>query len=60
MGNMIEETDAKVEELRENARKMRSAGEQAMEILGALGEVNQQTKDAIAVIAKQTDVTSVR
>ena len=58
MGNMIEETDAKVEELRENARKMRSAGEQAMEILGALGEVNQQTKDAIAVIAKQTDVTN--
>ena len=37
---------------------MRSAGEQAMEILGALGEVNQQTKDAIAVIAKQTDVTN--
>ena len=58
MGNMIEETDAKVEELRENARKMRSAGEQAMEILKALGEVNQQTKDAIAVISKQTDVTN--
>lgn len=58
MGNMIEETEVEVEELRENARKMRSAGEQAMEILGALGEVNQQTKDAIAVIAKQTDVTN--
>lgn len=58
MGNMIEETEVEVEELRENAGKMRSAGEQAMEILGALGEVNQQTKDAIAVIAKQTDVTN--
>lgn len=58
MGNMIEDTEVEVEELRENARKMRSAGEQAMEILGALGEVNQQTKDAIAVIAKQTDVTN--
>ena len=58
MGNMIEDTSMEVEELRENARKMRSAGEQALEILGALGEVNQQTKDAIAVIAKQTDVTN--
>lgn len=58
MGNMIEETDAEVEELRANARKMRSAGEQATEIIGALGEVNQQTKEAIAVIAKQTDVTN--
>lgn len=58
MGGMIEETGVKVEELRENARKMQGAGEQAMEILDALGEVNQQTKDAIAVIAKQTDVTN--
>lgn len=58
MGNMIEETDAEVEELRANARKMRSAGEQATEIIEALGEVNHQTKEAIAVIAKQTDVTN--
>lgn len=58
MGNMIEATDAGVEELRANARKMRSAGEQATEIIGALNEVNQQTKDAIDVIAKQTDVTN--
>lgn len=58
MGNMIEQTDAEVEELRANARKMRSAGEQATEIIGALNKVNQQTKDAIAVIAKQTDVTN--
>ncbi|MBO5283892.1 MAG: HAMP domain-containing protein [Lachnospiraceae bacterium] len=58
MGNMIEETNADVEELRENARRMRSAGEQALEILGALGQVNQQTKEAIAAIAKQTDVTN--
>lgn len=58
MGSMIEETGVDVEELRENARKMRNASEQAMEILDALGEVNQQTKDAIAVIAKQTDVTN--
>ena len=58
MGNLIEQTDAEVESLRENARKMRDAGEQAMEILEALGQVNQQTKDAIAVISKQTDVTN--
>ena len=48
MGNLIEQTDA----------EMRDAGEQAMEILEALGQVNQQTKDAIAVISKQTDVTN--
>lgn len=58
MGNMIEQTDAEVEELRANARKMRSAGDQATEIIGALSKVNQQTKDAIAVIARQTDVTN--
>lgn len=58
MGNLIEQTDAEVESLRENARKMRDAGEQAMEILKALGQVNQQTKNAIAVISKQTDVTN--
>ncbi len=58
MGSMIEETGVEVDELRENARKMRSASEQAMKILDALGEVNRQTKDAIAVIAKQTDVTN--
>ncbi|MDE5891809.1 MAG: HAMP domain-containing protein, partial [Acetatifactor sp.] len=58
MGNMIEETEVEVEELRANARKMRSAGEQATEIITALSEVNQQTKDAIVVIAKQTDVTN--
>ena len=58
MGNMIEATDAEVEELRANARKMSSAGEQATEIITALSEVNQQTKEAIAVIANQTDVTN--
>ncbi len=58
MGTMIEATDADVEELQENARRMRSAGEQAIEILEALGQVNQQTKEAIAAIAKQTDITN--
>lgn len=58
MGNMIEKTETEVEELRANARKMRSAGEQATEIITALSEVNRQTKDAIVVIAKQTDVTN--
>ena len=36
MGSMIEETGVDVEELRENARKMRNASEQAMEILYGL------------------------
>lgn len=58
MGNMIEETNSEVEDLRTNARAMRDAGNKALEILGELGKVNEQTKSAIEVIAEQTNVTN--
>lgn len=58
MGNMIENTGEEVERLRDNARTMRSAGEQAMEILETLAETNQRTKNAISVISEQTMKTN--
>lgn len=58
MGNMIEETNSEVEDLRTNARAMRDAGNKAIEILEELGKVNEQTKSAIDVIAEQTNVTN--
>lgn len=58
MGDMIQETNQEVEDLRANARIMRSAGEKAMEILEELGAINQQTKDAIQVIYNQTTHTN--
>ncbi|MDE7286282.1 MAG: HAMP domain-containing protein, partial [Lachnospiraceae bacterium] len=44
MGNMIEETTEEVEILRDNARKMRDAGNKAIEIIGDLNSINQKTK----------------
>lgn len=59
MGNMIEETNDEVESLRVNARAMRDAGNQAIEILKDLSQINQQTKEAIQVIYDQTNTTNV-
>ena len=58
MGNMIEETNTEIEDLRNSARDMRSAGENAMKILEELNKINQQTKDAISVIYEQTNTTN--
>lgn len=58
MGDMIAEADKEVEDLRENAREMRSAGEKAIEILKELNEINGQTKQAIEVIYEQTNHTN--
>lgn len=58
MGDMIAEADKEVEDLRENAREMRSAGEKAIEILKELNEINGQTKEAIQAIYDQTNHTN--
>lgn len=58
MGNMIEETNGEIEDLRNSARAMRDAGEKAMKILDELNKINQQTKDAISVIYDQTNTTN--
>ncbi len=59
MGNMIEETNEEVELLRANARKMRDAGNQAIDIIAALNDVNLKTKDAIQIIYDQTNTTNI-
>lgn len=59
MGNMIEETNEEVERLRANARKMRDAGNQAIDIIAALNDVNHRTKEAIQIIYDQTNTTNV-
>lgn len=59
MGNMIEETNEEVETLRDNARKMRDAGNKAIDILSDLNNINQKTKEAIQVIYEQTNTTNV-
>lgn len=59
MGSMIEETNAEVESLRDNARTMRSAGEKAMDILAELNKINQKTREAIEEIYEQTNTTNV-
>lgn len=59
MGNMIEETSEEVETLRENARKMRDAGNKAIGIIADLNSVNQRTKEAIQIIYDQTNTTNI-
>ena len=58
MGNMIEETSTEVDDLRENARIMRNAGDKAIDILNELNQINQQTKEAVFVISEQTNTTN--
>lgn len=58
IGNMIEETNVEVENLRETMRTMRDAGNHAMDTLKELSEINLQTKAAMQVIYEQTNVTN--
>lgn len=59
MGNMIEEANEKVENLRENAKSMRDAGNKAIGIISDLNSVNQRTKEAIQIIYDQTNTTNI-
>lgn len=58
MGSMIEETNEEVENLRNNARIMRDAGDTALQIIQELDEINKKTRDAIQVIYNQTNTTN--
>lgn len=58
MGEIIEETDSDVQKLLGYATKMLKDGEDALEILGELGNINQRTKDAVEIIANQTNQTN--
>lgn len=58
MGNMIEDTSKEMESLRVNAEKVRSAGNDAMDILSALSSVNERAKEAIQIVYDQTNTTN--
>lgn len=58
MGDMIENTNEEIASLRESAHGMNVAGSKALEILRQLAECNQQTKDAIEDVYRQTNTTN--
>lgn len=58
MGNMVEETNKEVEHLKDNASSMRVSGDEAVEILTQLEEINKKTQEAIRVIYEQTNTTN--
>lgn len=58
MGEMIKGTTTKVEILKDNAKQMISASDEAVERIEELGTVNQKTKEAFDVITAQTQATN--
>lgn len=58
IGNMIQETTQKISELEKNIQDMKVASSHAGETLGELGGINEQAKDAIETIYKQTNMTN--
>lgn len=58
MGRIIEETGNDVQMLLSNATEMMNAGENALEILNNLDQINKRTKDAIEIIDEQTNKTN--
>lgn len=58
MGNMVQETSAKVDELIASSVKVKEANENAMDILAELRRINQKTDEYIDMITKQTDITN--
>lgn len=58
MGNMVQETSTKVDELIASSVKVKEANENAMDILAELRRINQKTDEYIDMITKQTDITN--
>lgn len=58
IGDMIQETTKKITELERNIQDMKNASNHAGDTLGELGEINDQAKDAIETIYKQTNMTN--
>lgn len=58
MGEMIQETTTEAVHLKENAKQMISASNEAVDRIEKLGTVNQKTKEAFDVIATQTQETN--
>lgn len=58
MGEMIKDTTEEVKGLRELAKTMSKAGTEALGKIQELGVVNRKTKEAVEVIADQTQTTN--
>lgn len=58
IGEMVKDTNKTVEELMVSAKQMKSANENAQQILSELLEINRQSGEYIDVIAQQTEVTN--
>lgn len=58
MGNLIQDTNTKVDELLSNADVMTKASNQAREKIEELSAVNQKTMEAFDVISEQTNATN--
>ena len=58
IGDMISETNSEVEGLASNSTEMKTSGDEATAILGELGAINKQTREAIDLIYDQTNVTN--
>lgn len=58
MGEMIKDTTEEVKGLRELAKTMSKAGTEALGKIQELGVVNRKTKEAVEVIAEQTQTTN--
>lgn len=59
IGNMVEETNEEVTELRASADEIRQADEKATDILKRLNEINVKARQSIDVISEQTNTTNV-
>ena len=59
MGNMVEDTNAQVENLSKNADIMKNSGELASQTLSELEVINKKAKQSIDVIYEHTNTTNV-
>lgn len=58
IGNMIRDTTEKIAELEKNVQEMKKASNRAGDTLNELGNINEQAKEAIEIIYKQTNMTN--
>lgn len=59
MGNVIQNTVKEVEQMNQNAEVMKQMGEEAFVTLDELQKINQRAKEAIEIIANQTNTTNI-
>lgn len=58
MGNMIEDTSKEITTLNENAKQIKTLGQEAVTTIEELQKINQKTRESIDVIYDQTNTTN--